>query len=122
MLTTRHFRHLYEPFVRLKVWLIIILLTLTGTVADVSCTQKEKIRPLQPMMERIGQRGEILIGTTGDYRPLSFREPETGQYWGFRIELAEAFADSMGVCVKMKSDGSLRRLHEKYGLAGERMK
>ena len=34
------------------------------------------------------ERGHLLVGTTGDYRPLSYRE----------------------------ADGTLRQLHEKYGL------
>lgn len=45
----------------------------------------------------IKQRGEILIGTTGDYRPLSFLEPETGIYWGFDADLAEIISNRLGV-------------------------
>ena len=41
-------------------------------------------------------RGTILIGTTGDYRPLSFCE-EDGTYWGFGIEIAKEIANSLGV-------------------------
>lgn len=40
------------------------------------------------------------MGTTGDYRPLSYREPETGKYWGFGIELAERIAARLGVAVE----------------------
>ena len=36
----------------------------------------------------IVERGTILIGTTGDYRPLSFCEAD-GTYWGFGIEVAK---------------------------------
>ena len=42
------------------------------------------------------KRGTILVGTTGDYRPLSFCEP-TGEYWGFGIEMAGEIAKKMGV-------------------------
>ena len=45
-------------------------------------------------------RDTILIGTTGDYRPLSFREPETGLYWGFGIEMAREIGARLGVGVK----------------------
>ncbi|MCQ2147319.1 MAG: transporter substrate-binding domain-containing protein [Bacteroidales bacterium] len=48
---------------------------------------------------RIKQRGVLLVGTTGDYRPLSFLE-EDGSYWGFDIELAEIIAKELGVEVK----------------------
>lgn len=42
-------------------------------------------------------RGVLLVGSTGDYRPLSYREPETGEYVGFDAALAEDLAASLGV-------------------------
>ena len=42
-------------------------------------------------------RGTLLVGTTGDYRPLSFCEPATGEYWGFGIEMAQEIAKRIGV-------------------------
>lgn len=48
---------------------------------------------------RIKERGTILVGTTGDYRPLSFRESD-GKYWGFGIELAEAIAKRLDVGIE----------------------
>ncbi len=63
-----------------------------------SCTPEEVIVS-RPTVERIQQRGKLLVGTTGDYRPLTFCEPETGEYWGFGIEMAQAIADSIGVPV-----------------------
>ena len=45
----------------------------------------------------IQARGVLRVGATGDYRPMSFREPETGEYWGFDAELAEDLADALGV-------------------------
>ena len=84
-------------FNRLKTWLLIAFLALAGTTTLVACSRPEDSLATQPTIERIVQRGKLLVGTTGDYRPLSFREPATGQYWGFGIELAEAMADRMGV-------------------------
>ena len=46
-------------------------------------------------------RGTILFGTTGDYRPLSFCEPD-GTYWGFGIEVAKEIAKRIGVGVEFK--------------------
>ena len=156
-----------------KIFLLFLTAVLFGsTVSFASCTANEDstIVVNQPTITRIQNRGTVLIGTTGDYRPLSFREPD-GRYWGFGIEMAqeipslvaEGKADVMiteiteapyyvqtdarlaapllntpfnhgeiGVLMRkgqddllqlvndlirqMKSDGSLRRLHEKYGL------
>ena len=47
----------------------------------------------------IRERGTLLVGTTGDYRPLSYREPETGEYWGFGIDLAGEMARELGVSI-----------------------
>lgn len=52
----------------------------------------------QPTVQRIRNRGTLLVGTTGDYRPLSFRE-EDGTYWGFGIDLAGEIAKRLGVNV-----------------------
>lgn len=51
-------------------------------------------------IEKIVERGTIIIGTTGDYRPLTFLESETGEYWGFGIDVANEIADRIGVEVE----------------------
>ena len=52
--------------------------------------------PLDGKVAEIIERGTILFGTTGDYRPLSFCEPD-GTYWGFGIEVAKEIASRLGV-------------------------
>ena len=52
--------------------------------------------PLDGKIAEVVERGALLVGTTGDYRPLSFREPD-GTYWGFGIEIAKTIADALGV-------------------------
>ena len=53
----------------------------------------------QPSIERIRERGVLLVGTTGDYHPLTFLEPD-GSYTGFGIEMAEAIAKELGVGIR----------------------
>lgn len=84
----------------LKTWLLVTLLTIIGTSSFASCSSDDSTPSNRPTIDKIEQRGKILIGTTGDYRPLSFCEPETGEYWGFDIEMAKAIADKMGVSVE----------------------
>lgn len=50
-------------------------------------------------IKRIKERKVLLVGTTGDYRPLTFKEQD-GCYWGFGIELAEAIAKHLEVGIK----------------------
>ena len=52
-----------------------------------------------PVIDRIQERGTLLVGTTGDYRPLSYKEPETGEYWGFGIDVAGEIAKEIGVSI-----------------------
>lgn len=51
-------------------------------------------------LEDIAARGTIRIGTTGDYRPMSYKNRETGAYEGFDAELSEKLADSLHVKVE----------------------
>ena len=51
-------------------------------------------------LEDIAARGTIRVGTTGDYRPMSYLNPETGQYEGIDAELAQIIADSLGVTIE----------------------
>jgi cyclohexadienyl dehydratase len=44
----------------------------------------------------ITKRDTLVVGTTGDYRPLSYCESD-GTYWGFGIEMAEEIARRLGV-------------------------
>ena len=50
-----------------------------------------------PTVDRICETGVLRVGTAGDFKPMSFLEPETGTYWGFDTELAEDLASSLGV-------------------------
>ena len=52
-----------------------------------------------PVVDKIQQRGTVLVGTTGDYRPLSYKDPETGAYWGFCLDVAGEIARAMNVTV-----------------------
>ena len=49
------------------------------------------------VLDVIRDRGVLRVGTAGDYKPMSFLDPETGTYWGFDTELAEDLAASLGV-------------------------
>ena len=57
------------------------------------------VQTQQPTIQRITERGKLLVGTTGDYRPLSYREAD-GNYWGFGIEMAKKVADRIGVGIE----------------------
>lgn len=51
-------------------------------------------------IDDIQSRGYLLVGTTGDYKPMSYLNKETGAYEGFDAEATELFAQSLGVKVQ----------------------
>ena len=51
-------------------------------------------------LEDIATRGTIRIGTTGDYIPMSYLNPATGEYEGIDAELSKIIADSLGVAIE----------------------
>ena len=95
----------------LKIWLLIAVLTICGTSSFASCSSNEDnateqrnisgISNIDGKVAEILDRGTILFGTTGDYRPLSFCEPD-GTYWGFGIEVANEIAKRLGVNIAFK--------------------
>ena len=50
-----------------------------------------------PKLEQIREQGVLKVGTTGDYQPVSYLDPNTGEYVGFDIELAEDLAYDLDV-------------------------
>ena len=51
-------------------------------------------------LDDIARRGTIRIGTTGDYIPMSWLNPATGEYEGIDAELSKIIADSLGVAIE----------------------
>ena len=66
---------------------------------NIKVRAKEWRKIHQPTVTRIQERGKLQVGTTGDYRPLSYREAD-GNYWGFGIEMAEKIAERIGVGIE----------------------
>ncbi len=83
-----------------KLWITALILIVFSTATFASCTSdEEQSSQQQPTVQRIVGRGKLLVATTGDYRPLSYRE-RNGDYWGFGIEMAERIARHIGVGVE----------------------
>ena len=51
-------------------------------------------------LEEIQERGVLKVGATGDYQPMCYLDPETGEYVGFDTELAEDLAADLGVDIE----------------------
>ena len=71
-----------------KLILLVVIFILTLSVAEAG------------HLEDIAERGTIRIGTTGDYRPMSYYNEKTGEYEGIDAELSQIIADSLGVKIE----------------------
>ena len=48
-------------------------------------------------LQKILELGEIRVGTTGDWNPMTIKDPSTNEYRGFEIEIVKELAKDMGV-------------------------
>ena len=81
---------------RLKSWGLSLILALCCATVFSACSNRDNTTDKDGKVAEIVERGTLLVGTTGDYRPLSFRE-EDGTYWGFGIEIAKEIASDLDV-------------------------
>jgi cyclohexadienyl dehydratase len=79
--------------------LIIILITLTAACTNGSGGAVEN-EANRSTLQTILERGTIRVGTTGDFNPMSFKDPATGDYTGHDIEMVKQLAADMGVEVE----------------------
>lgn len=54
----------------------------------------------QSILNQVLDSGVLKVGTTGDFNPMSFKDPETQEYQGHQIDAAKQLAEDMGVEVE----------------------
>ena len=57
-------------------------------------------RNTRSKLDRILEEGVIRVGTPGDFNPMTFVNPDTGEYEGYYIDVAKDLAADMGVEVE----------------------
>ena len=72
----------------MKKILIALVLILTTVTANA-----------ESRLQKILKSGELRVGTTGDFNPLSIKDPATNTYKGFDIDVTTELAKDMGVKV-----------------------
>ena len=71
---------------------VLVLLVILCVCLATGAIAAEKSR-----LDVILERGYILVGTTGDYKPFSYLNPTTGNYEGHDIDAAKKLAEALGV-------------------------
>ena len=51
-------------------------------------------------LDKILSSGELRVGTTGDWDPMTIKDPATNKYRGFDIDVMNELAKDMGVKIK----------------------
>ena len=87
-----------------KHWILAAIVCICSTCITICCVGCNKPADdiQQSALQRITERGTLLVGTTGDYRPLSYCEPDS-TYWGFDIDMARKIAGRLDVSVEFVS-------------------
>ena len=53
--------------------------------------------PSAPGLDAVLATGVLRVGSTGDYRPFSYKDPASGEFSGFDIDQAKSLAETLGV-------------------------
>ena len=77
--------------------LILLIFTAACTANTEGITEGTDTNNKRSTLQTILERGTIRVGTTGDFNPMSFKDPATGEYAGHDIELIKQLAADMGV-------------------------
>lgn len=75
----------------MKRLLSLLVVVLGVTVASASVAAEKSI------LHKVLDAGELRVGTTGDFNPMSFKDPATKEYRGHQIDAARKLAADMGV-------------------------
>lgn len=75
--------------------LTTMLVAALAVVGSATTTAQDK-----STLHRVLDSGVLRVGTTGDFNPMSFRDPETKEYRGHQIDAANQLAADMGVKVE----------------------
>ena len=52
-------------------------------------------------LNEILSSGELKVGTTGDWNPMTVKDPASNEYKGFDIDVVKELAKDMGVTLKL---------------------
>jgi len=78
---------------------VVLALAATAMLAS-SALAQAPAGAAKSRLHRVLESGVLRVGTTGDFKPMSFRDPKTNEYAGHDIEVARELAKDLGVKVE----------------------
>jgi cyclohexadienyl dehydratase len=74
--------------------LLFVAVVAFAAAAPAQAQQKSRL-------QQIIERGSLKVGTTGDFNPMSIRDPASNSFKGYEIDAAEDLAKSLGVKLEL---------------------
>lgn len=77
-------------------------LVTAGMLVGGTATASETAESADPatVLDEVLADGAMQVCTTGDYRPFTYLDPDTGEYSGIDIDMARAMGEDLGVEVE----------------------
>ena len=76
------------------------ILSILGLLLITSAANGAHENHAESRLQKILSSGELKVGTTGDWDPMTMKDPATNKYKGFDIDVMNELAKDMGVKVK----------------------
>jgi len=77
-----------------------LIMLFVGVTIGYYYSQSQIPPPPVSLFEKIKERGYIVVGTSADYPPFEFVDPNTKKIAGLDVDIVEAVAKELGVSVK----------------------
>ena len=79
---------------------LVALCAAAGLAFAALAAAQSTVSAQKSRLHRVLESGVLRVGTTGDFRPMSFRDPKTNEYAGHDVEVAQELAKDLGVKVE----------------------
>src|SRR5689334_14196744 len=74
----------------------LLIIAVAALAASASAEAQQKSR-----LQQIIDSGTLKVGTTGDFNPMSIRDPASNSFKGYEIDAAADLAQSLGVKLEL---------------------
>ena len=80
---------------------------LAGIATATALTLSQGVFAQKSMLNDVLDNGVLKVGTTGDFNPMSFKDPATGEYDGHQIDAAKQLAKEHGIFVGISAGANI---------------
>lgn len=89
----------------------IVIIFMSLLFACLTSALAKDVLPKTSLNKILGT-GVLKIGSTGDYKPLTFKDPVSGKFSGFDIDQAKSLAAALGVKLEIVQTSWLKMMKD----------